>query len=193
MNTAQRAFHIVALVVSGLTAGCSTPGPVLEMASQGALSTDRYQAEAKRFVDRATQSYKRREAIVLGLATGDVIDGSRGDFDAWLAGEAGYTEDRANAELIKKIVEKSRITREKTQAELEKKTSDISSSFGAAVTVPDKQVAEAKKAFMALAQELTASEWRKFGIAYAKQLQSDLKVSDKTTPTAAVVAAPPSK
>ena len=65
--------------------------------------------ETTAFVVRATQSYRRREAIVQELARGEIADTSTGAFNSWLANEAGFPKDQERADLIKKIAEQSRI------------------------------------------------------------------------------------
>jgi hypothetical protein len=178
MKPAQRILRLSLLAIALLATGCSTPRPVRDLAAQGAVVVDRAETESRAFIDRATQSYKRREAIVLELAAGDIGDRGTADFNAWVAGEAGFPNDRARATLIKRIADESRASRERVQAELDKKSKEISGSFGQPVQAPAKNLAEAKKAFLNLAQELSPKEWLEFSFKYAKQVRADLKALD---------------
>ena len=177
----KRILPVVALFACLLSAGCSTPKPARDLAAQGAVVVDKAQTETTAFVERATQSYRRREAIVQELARGEIADTSTGAFNSWLANEAGFPKDQERADLIKKIAEQSRITREQRQADIEKKRAEVAAAFGDPAKVPVKALGEAKKAFLVLAQELSAQEWLDFTWAYAKQLQSDLKKLENLT------------
>ena len=57
---------------------------------------------------------------------------------------------------------------------------------GAPVKVPAQSLAEAKRSFLTLAQELSTEEWLKFSWAYVRQVQADLKAlkeaDDKAAP-----------
>lgn len=178
MNTQRTLLLLAAVSMSALSVGCSTPKPALDFAAQGAVVVDKAQSETSAFIDRATQSYKRREEIVQELAKGEIADTSQTAFNAWLANEAGFTSDQERSDLIKKIAEQSRSSRQQRQDDLEKKRAEIAANFGDAVKAPDKSLASAKKAFLALAQELSTSEWLEFSWAYARQLQDDLKKLD---------------
>ncbi len=169
---------IGALLVCAFSAGCSTPKPARDLAAQGAAVVDKAQTETTAFIERATQSYRRREAIVQELARGEIADTSTGAFNSWLANEAGFPKDQERAELIKKISDQSRVTREQRQTVLEKRRAEVAGAFGDPAKAPVKALGEAKKAFLVLAQELSAKEWLDFTWAYAKQLQNDLKKLD---------------
>ena len=178
MNRSPQSF-IVALSISLLVAGCATPQPVRSLASQGAVNVDRAESETRAFVDRATQAYQRREAIVQGLAKGDLTDKDTADFNAWLAGEAGFDSDRTTSALIKKIADARKALREKIQTDVDKKSKEISGTFGDPVQILAKNFSETKKAFLILAQELSPQEWLEFGLNYAKQIRADIKAMEQ--------------
>lgn len=169
------------LVVCAFSAGCSTPKPARDLAAQGAAVVDKAETETIAFIGRATQSYRRREAIVQELVQGEIADTSTSAFNSWLANEAGFPKDQERADLIKKISEQSRVTREQRQTDLEKKRAEVGGAFGDPAKAPVRALGEAKKAFLVLAQELSAKEWLEFTWAYAKQLQNDLKKLDDLT------------
>lgn len=181
MSCQKLILPFVALLACVFSAGCSTPKPARDLAAQGAVVVDKAQTETTAFVERATQSYRRREAIVQELAKGEIADTSTGAFNSWLANEAGFPKDQERADLIKKIAEQSRITREQRQASIEKKRAEVAAAFGDPAKVPVKALGDAKKAFLVLAQELSAQEWLDFTWAYAKQLQGDLKKLENLT------------
>lgn len=175
MNTIGRIVPLAIIPAAAFLAGCGTPKPARELAAQGALVSAQADAEIRAAIERATDSYKRREAIVLRLAKGEIADLGNNEFNAWLEQEVGLASSRDKSQLIKAVVERSRVARESIQTGIDKKSKELLSAFGEPVTAPVKNLAEAKKAFLVLAQELTPQEWLEFTRQYAKQLQADIK------------------
>lgn len=163
------------LAACAMVTGCGTPQPARDLAVQGAATVAMADTEVRAFIDRATHAYKRREAIVRGLVKGEIVDVGNADFTAWLADEAGIPDNLALFNLVKKIAEQSRASRENVQSEMDKKAKEINSTFGAPIPIPEKSLGDAKKAFLALAQELSPQEWLEFSWKYSKQIADDLK------------------
>lgn len=157
------------------TGGCSTPQPARELAAQGAATADQAQREVEGFLARAAQAYQRREAIVQELAEGETRDLAAHDFRAWIAAEAGMPTDQARIAKIRQIAEHSRAHREALEAAVAAGRRKIADAAGASVKVPAQSLAEAKRSFLTLAQELSTEEWLKFSWAYVRQVQADLK------------------
>lgn len=173
-----RKAGVVGFAVLGALAfaGCSTPKPARDLAAQGALVTDQAQTEAQGFLHRATLLYRAREGVVRDLADSDVRDASKVEFNTWLSNEVGLPgEDARRAERITRVLEKSREVRQARADALAANSASIAATFGEPVKVPPDKLAAAKKAFLNLAQELTAEEWLKFSQAYAKEVNDNLK------------------
>ena len=175
---------VLALLAAG---GCSTPQPAKDLAAQGAATADQAQRQVEGFLDRAAQAYQRRETIVQELAEGETRDLAAHDFRAWIAAEAGLPTDQARIARIRQIADQSRAHREKQEAAVAAGRKKIAEAAGPAGKVPARSLAEAKRSFLNLAQELTAEEWLKFSWAYVRQVQTDLKAlkeaqGDKTPP-----------
>lgn len=170
---------IFLLFISLVSTGCMTPLSVRNLASHGAASVDRAESETRAFVDRATQAYKRREAIVHELAKGDLTDRATVEFNVWLSGEAEFKNDRAISALIKKIADARKESREKLQSDLESKSNEIAKAFGSSVQISATNFSDTKRAFLILAQELSPQEWLEFGLNYAKQVREDIKALEQ--------------
>ncbi|HJV67724.1 hypothetical protein [Ideonella sp.] len=173
MNTV-RIPCFAACVVIVLLAGCSTPRPARELALQGAVMADKAQAETSAFVDRATQAYQRREAIVRELARGEIEDVSAGDFRAFIAARAGLPREQQQIELINELADRSRESRERAEQAFEALQGKLVDAAGPAVQANVTNLAETRKAFLVLSQELTPAEWLAFTQAYLKQLNQEL-------------------
>jgi hypothetical protein len=161
-----------------LLTGCSTPKPAKELALQGAAIADKAQAEANDFVDRANQAYKRREAIVRELAEGEIQDTFAGDFRAWIDAQAGVSRNQASIDLVSRVADRSRSLREDKEAAFAAKAKQFTDAAGPAVKATNTNLADAKKAFLVLSQELSPEEWLAFSQSYIRQLQAELKALD---------------
>lgn len=172
------AFAALAASSLSLVVACSTPKSARDLAGQGALVIDQAQTEAQGFVDRATLLYRAREGVVRDLATSDINDASKVEFNEWLATQVGGSDDdQRRVDQIKRVLEKSRAVREARDSALAAKTASIKAVFGDPVALPGEKLGAAKKAFLNLAQELTAEEWLKFSRDYAKEVNDHLKAS----------------
>lgn len=170
------------LALAAAVAGCSTPQPARDLATQGAVLADKAQAEANGFVSRANAAYLRREAIVRELAEGEIRDTTAGDFRAWITAEAGVPTDRERIELITRIADRSRQMRTERETALAAKIKQLDEARGPTVQATNTHLAEAKKAFLVLSQELSPSEWFKFAQSYVKQVRADLKAMESAEP-----------
>jgi hypothetical protein len=136
---------------------------------------DKAQAEADAFVGRATQAYQRREAIVRELAQGEIQDTAAGDFRAFIAAQAGLPNEQRHIALITQLAERSRASREQAELAFAAHAQKLSDAAGPAIKTSSANLAEARKAFLMLSQELSPAEWLAFTQAYLKQLNQDLK------------------
>ncbi len=180
----QMAALALTLSVIGIV-GCSTQQAARDLASQGAVAVANAQNEVEVFVDQAQKAYARREVIVQGLAASDIADVHADLYRASLSARAGMSNHDAQVKLIKDIADERKSLREKLIAEQERRSSEISKTFGERVAVPAESLKIAKKAFLGLAEELTPREWLEFAWKYASDLQTDLKKVKKELDAAA--------
>jgi outer membrane murein-binding lipoprotein Lpp len=164
-----------AIALAAVLAGCSTPRPARELASQGAVMADKAQREADEFVARAERAYQRREAIVRGLARGEIDDAASGSFRAFVDARVGVANAQAQVDLVKALADRSRTLREQADRALAVHDQKLAQAAGPAVKANATQLADAKRAFIVLSQELTPAEWLAFAQAYLKQLNTQLK------------------
>jgi hypothetical protein len=170
---------LTSVAVLVMVAGCSTPQPARDLAAQGAVLADKAQAETDAFVSRATQAYRRREAILRELAHGQIRDVSEIELNTWIAGQAGVASDQGRIDLITNLADRSRRTREQREAAFAATAKQLEEAAGPAVKASGTNLAEARKAFLVLSQELTAEEWLKFTHSYVKQVRTDLKALER--------------
>lgn len=166
---------VCALSASVVLCACSTPQPARDLAMQGAVMADKAQSEVNGFIDRAGQAYQRREAIVRELARGEIQDVSAAEFRAFVASKAGRGKDQQSIDLINELADKSRESRERVEAAFAALEQKLGEATGPAAQTNATNLAEARKAFIVLSQELTPAEWLAFTQVYIKQVQQDLQ------------------
>jgi site-specific DNA-cytosine methylase len=181
------------LALAASLSACGTPQPARDLASQGAVLADKAQAEADDFTERAQAAYRRREAIVRGLAEGEIRDTTAGDFRAWIAAEAGVPTDRERIALITRIADRSKLMREERETAFVAKAKQLEDARGPAIKASNTNLAEARKAFIVLSQELSPSEGFKFAQSYVKQVRADLKALEAAEAADATPATAPAQ
>jgi len=157
-------------------AGCSTPQEVRDLASQGVALTGTAESELDAFIDRSNRLYAQRYASVKRLALGDIDANAKTDFENYTGHQAGMADEAGMIELIKGLSD----YRAKTREDAEKKNADIEKSQGGpgeAVKAPKDKLAELKKAFAALSEELSKKEWLSFAVDFGKQIGKSVKES----------------
>ena len=169
------AAALVLSIAVALLAGCATPQPARDFASQGAVMADRAQAEVQAFADRVQQAYARREAIVRELARGEILDTSGAEFRAFVGERAGLPTQAAQVALISQLAERSRSLREQAEGALAAHDQKLAAAAGTAVKPDGSALADTRRAFLVLAQELTPADWLAFAQGYLKQVNQDLK------------------
>jgi hypothetical protein len=136
---------------------------------------DQAKAQANSFVERAGQAYERREAIVRELARGEIADTTGDVFRTYIAARAGVQNRQAQVDLVKGLAEHSRALREQAEAALAAHDKALADAAGPAVKVNAAPLADVKRSFIVLSQELTAAEWVAFARSYLMQVNQELK------------------
>ncbi len=174
MNRMKSTTSLIACLVT--LAGCSTPAPVLELASHGVAVTTEAETELDTFVRRSNVLYVQRLESIRRIAAGDIDANAKTRFENKTAEKAGMT---AQAELVKLIKELSD-ERAKARDEAQKQYIELEKQLGTGsepLQIPKEKLAEIKKGFATLSQELSRKEWLDFAIGYGKDIGETVKKS----------------
>lgn len=166
----------VALTCLAIQGCASTPQPVLDLAGQGVAVTSQAESEVDAFVSQSNRLYSQRYASVKRLALGDIDATAKTDFENYTAQRAGMTAQAGLMKLINDLAD----YRAKTREDAQKKSADVEKTLGVssgAASIPKEKMAELRKAFAALSQELSDKEWLKFSIDFGKQVNASVKAS----------------
>jgi hypothetical protein len=172
--SANQQSVLLALFGAALLAGCATPRPVLDLASQGMVVAGQAEAELQAFVAVSNRTYERRLALVRGLARDDIDADMKSDFETYTAERAGMRAEIDRAKMIRDLADFRAKLRDKAiadQAELEKKVMNS----GDGPQVPKEKLAELRNALAQLSEELSTEEWLKFSLGYGKQVYQGYK------------------
>ena len=172
MKTAM--FHAaIVFLLALVSAGCSTPGPVLQLASQGVAITAKTESELDEFVARSNRVYEQRLASVRRLSSGDIEAQAEIEFENETAQRANMKEQFELIKIIRELSTFRMQVREnalKQQAQLEKML-----EVGEPITVPKAKLADLRNAFAVLSEEISQEEWLKFAFDYGKQVNASLE------------------
>jgi hypothetical protein len=176
MNKTTLSFAALALVSLG---GCSTPQPVLDFAARGAALTDQADRETRAFLARAGRAHDSRVEIVKSMAERDVRLDTTLQFSDWIAKQAGMPDSDATTQLVNALAQRSRESREDTEARLGELRKKFDSK-APAMDETSQALANTKKSFVVLANEMTPREWADFGWKYLNQVRDAYRDSQKT-------------
>lgn len=174
MNTLQSA---ATLLLGAALCACSTPQPVRDLASQGASMTDQAQRETHAFLTRAAEAYATRMDSAELRARRNAEDAADASFTAFISKQAGDDDPSERIALIRSVASESRRTREALEERIEQSRQALTVQ-PVATADSDKALAQAKKGFIVLAQELSAREWLQFGWKYFRQVKDAYKAPD---------------
>ena len=165
------------LCLLSLTAwNCSTPQPVLHLASHGAAMTSQVGSELDKFVARSNWAYEQRLMGIKRLSTGDIESRAQFAFENYTAERASMRDQTEMVKLIRDLADyRAKIRDEslKQQAQVEKQL-----EVGTSLTVPKDKITGLQKAFEQLSEELSTEEWLMFAIAYGREVQANVKKLD---------------
>ncbi|RZL01760.1 MAG: hypothetical protein EOP36_10335 [Rubrivivax sp.] len=161
----------IALAVA-LLAGCSTPGPIKELASQGSATVGLAEISLRDYVALSQHQLAARLELMRGQAQREAADQSRHDLDALFDREAGEASADAVVDKVKQLGEERRRLREKSIDELKVLEKKFALDAAAIPPLPTEKLAAAKKSFALLSQELSAQEWLALAKGYAKEIKA---------------------
>lgn len=126
------------------------------------------------------------------MAKSDINDASKLEFSSWLSKEVGAPSvDEKRVQQVLRVLEQSRANRLANETALAVKITAVGALYGEPVALPTEKLDSAKKAFVNMAQELTAEQWLKFSFNYAKEVNDNLKALQPAADAASAPASGP--
>ena len=182
MNAIARLF-LISLFGATVLAGCATPKPVLDLASQGVVIAGQTESELRAFVAGSDRVYQQRLAAIRRLAMADIEASTTMQFENFTADKAEMTMELDRTKLIHDLADFRAQLRDKAladQAGLERKLAES----GPAPQVPAEKLAELRNALAQLSEELSTEEWLVFAFGYGKQVYASYKAAKAGTAAA---------
>jgi hypothetical protein len=145
----------------------------LQLASQGVAITVKTELELDGYVARSNRAYEQRLASVRRLSSSDIDAQAKVEFENETAKRANMKEQFELVTLIRELSTFRMQVREnalKQQAQQEKML-----EVGEPITVPKAKLADLRKAFAVLSEEISQKEWLKFAFDYGKQVNASLE------------------
>jgi len=170
---------MAAAAILASLAACSTPAPVRDLASQGASVADQADRETRAFLKRAADAYARRADSAELRARRNAEDAADTNFTDFIEQKVGGPDPSGRVELIRSIASESRQTREALEAKIAQNKEALAAQPVASEST-SKALADTKKAFIVLSQELSAREWMEFGWKYFSQVKDAYKAAPAT-------------
>jgi hypothetical protein len=164
-------------LIAGLAVvtGCATPRPVLNLAGEGAATVGLAEISLRDYVAITKAQLLARADLVVSDEQQQARDSIRRDVDQALDRRAGLPPKDDASDLIRSLGDESRKAREREAQELEKIAKGSTLDLTTLGQVPSEKLAEAKKGFGILAQELSPKEWITLAAGYAKEIQAGVK------------------
>jgi hypothetical protein len=156
-RTNQRAFAGSLLCV--LITACSTPKPVLELASKGAGTAGLAEASLRDYLAATQSQLTARTEFLRADAEQLVSEAMDREMLDMYRKEAGMTVRNDGAELIRKLAAKRKEMRDKREKELTKVAAANSYDASSFAKVPQEKLDAAKKSLIVLSEELSSGEW----------------------------------
>jgi hypothetical protein len=164
-----------ACVLCVVMAGCYTPQPVRDLATKGVGATNLAEAELQRYLAAAQDSLSARLVIVRQTAADDLEESYSTAFTRYLHEKAGQKSGDDLLAVIRDVGEQRRRGRNQKATALTTVDEAHKKALGDAIPVRTDAFATSRKAFSALAQELTPQEWLELTGVYAQAIQTTLK------------------
>jgi predicted DNA-binding protein (UPF0251 family) len=174
MNAMNCLRVVLSVLAAAVLAGCATPKPVLDLASQGMVVAGQTESEVQAFVASSDRTYEQRLASVRRLAFDDIEAGTMIEFEEFTANKAGMRAEVDRMQLIRELADTRAKLREKAladRADVEKTLANA----GESPKVPKEKLAELRNALAQLSEELTTEEWLKFAYGYGQQVHATYK------------------
>ena len=169
---------IIALSSMGfctLLGGCSTPAPLRELATRGAGTVGQAETSLRNYLDATGAQLAARADLVRSDAEQRADEAMSRELAHAYELEAGSARDDSAADLIHKMAAKSQQAREKKVQVMAKIGAENKLDPETLPKVPSEKLAEAKKSFIALSEELSADEWISLLGQYANTIAENLE------------------
>lgn len=168
-----RILHLSGLfIVLGLS-GCATPQSVRDLAGHGAATVGMAETSLRQYLELTGAQLAARMALMQADAQRDATDASEAAFERFLVREAGAGEDEVAAKL-RELGDERRRLRDKQADEFAALAKKFSLDTASLPQVQSEKLAEARKGFGVLAEELSPEEWVTFAAGYAKAIKTEV-------------------
>jgi len=166
----------IVLTLAGLTAGCSTPRPILDVARKGAATVGLAEISLRNYVDSTNAQLSARAELVRQDSRRLAQERATRQYELFIIDDNASTQEAAKAQsLIQKYGDAHRKARQDLAAELANIDKSNALDTSELATVPTDNLSAAKKGFGVLAQELSATDWVRLTSGYAKEIVNGLK------------------
>jgi hypothetical protein len=166
---------LLVIPLAGLLAACSTPQPIRDVAQQGAATVALAEASLRDYVAVTNAQLQARMELVRQDSQRLSADESRRELDRLLDEGAGIAADDEMEQKILQLAAQRRKIREKETAAREQIAAATQLDPEALGQVPIDKLAEARKRFAVLSEELSATEWIALTAGYAQQISDEIK------------------
>lgn len=174
MNRALMKIALV-LMAPALLVGCSTPGPVLDLAGRGAGAVTQAETELKRYLAATENQLSARLAFSRQLSAAELEENYADQFRKYLQDQSGEKTSEEVINLIQTLGKERRRLREERAAELAKLDELHVKALAGAAHPSSAAFTASKVAFTALTEELTPQEWLALTAVYARAINGAVK------------------
>lgn len=174
----RRWLQLASLI--GLT-GCSTPQPILDVASQGAATVGLTEISLREYLALTKAQLAARMDLVRFDAEQEARDRARREFDLVIERRSAPAATQDATDLIRTLGDEHQRIRETEKLELEAIARSTTLDAAALAQVPTEKLAQSKKGFGVLAQELSPQEWIALAAGYARVIRAGVESLQATS------------
>ena len=164
-----------AVAVLCVVAACSTPGPVRDLAEQGAVTVGLAEAALRDYAAAMNSQMTARMDLLRRDAEQLARDRATENLDQLFDQRAGVANDNSAIDLVLSLGEQRRMSRESTLEELAEIRQDSILDPDLLVQVPSDELDVARQAFIALAEELSPKEWVRLYAEFASEIRASIE------------------
>jgi hypothetical protein len=166
---------LTCLLLCLLFSGCSTPKPILQLASKGAGTVGLAEASLRDYLVSTESQLTARQELIRVDVENLVSESQDRDLTNAFRQAAGMPVQNEGAELIRSMATKRKDAREKREKEFAKAAAENVFDASTLAKVPKEKLDSAKKSFAALSEELSSSEWLSLVGGYVKVISEGVE------------------
>jgi hypothetical protein len=174
MKRMPRNLACISMLTITTITGCTTPKPILDLASHGAATVGLAEGSLRDYLAATNAQLTARMELLRQSQEQVELEQLRREFSEFLDASAGLPTASESTKLVRTLAAESQRLRETQQHELETLIADTTLDPTTLPHAPAEKLDAAKKGFAILSQELSASEWVALAANYAKAISSGL-------------------